>query len=161
MEPELAIFLLALVPALSGSITLRGNWPDTPEAEAAMQVFTQCGLKPDTSADGIISLKGEKLTKLPEGGIEIPGDLPGDWLCLPVLLSMLPALAGQPARMPRGYVPCQAPWVTAESFARACGLDIDDDGNIVERRESRPRRRKEEEPLETPHSTWIARPLWP
>lgn len=157
VEPELAIFLLALVPALSGSVTLRGNWPDTPEAEAAMQVFTQCGLKPDTSADGIISLKGEKLTKLPEGGIEIPGDLPGDWLCLPVLLSMLPALAGQPARMPRGYVPCQAPWVTAESFARACGLDIDDDGNIVERRESRPRRRKEEEePLETPHSIWIA-----
>lgn len=157
VEPELAIFLLALVPALSGSVTLRGNWPDTPEAEAAMQVFTQCGLKPDTSADGIISLKGEKLTKLPEGGIEIPGDLPGDWLCLPVLLSMLPALAGQPARMPRGYVPCQAPWVTAESFARACGLDIDDDGNIVERRESRPRRRKEEEgSLENPHSIWIA-----
>lgn len=26
----------------------------------------------------------------------------------------------------------------------------------MERRESRPRRRKEEEPLETPHSTWIA-----
>ncbi len=157
MEPELAIFLLALVPALSGSVTLRGNWPDTPEAEAALQVFTQCGLKPDTSADGSVSLKGEKLTKLPEGGIVIPGDLPGDWLCLPVLLSMLPALAGQPARMPSSYDPCRGTWVAAESFARACGLDIDDDGNIVERRESHPRRRKEdEEPLEASHSIWIA-----
>lgn len=157
MEPELAIFLLSLVPALSGRVTLRGQWPAFPEAEAALQIFEQCGYAPDMSDCGSVTLKGDRLASLPEGGIKIPEALPADWLCLPVLLSCLPALAGKPARMPSGYAPCEGAWVDAESFARACSLDIDDDGNITQHTEAPSRRREDDrKPLEPANPIWVA-----
>ncbi len=158
MEPELAVFLLALAPALSGSVRLRGQWPATPEAEAAVDLFRQAGLEVRTGS-GQASLESGGSISLPEAGLAIPEALPAGWLPLAMALTCLGALKNRTARMPQGYAPGDVRFAEAEAFARACGLEIQEDGSVVWAKPVSIRRGDGEgdrEELVTIHQVWPA-----
>ncbi|MBQ4124374.1 MAG: 3-phosphoshikimate 1-carboxyvinyltransferase [Desulfovibrio sp.] len=130
MEPELAVFLLALAPALSGRVRLAGQWPGTADAEAAKDLFRQAGLQVEAGPAEVSLQCGAEL-RLPEAGLELPEALPAAWLPLAMALTCLGALKNKQARMPRGCQPGGEGFAEAEAFARACGLEIQEDGAVV------------------------------
>ncbi len=130
MEPELAVFLLALAPALSGRVRLAGQWPSSPEAEAARDLFRQAGV-PFSAGSDSASIECGAEVSIPEAGLELPEALPGEWLPLAMALTCLCALRKKQARMPQGYEPGSERFAEAEAFARACGLEVEEDGAVV------------------------------
>ncbi|MDR3358759.1 MAG: 3-phosphoshikimate 1-carboxyvinyltransferase [Desulfovibrio sp.] len=89
MEPELALFLLALPLALSGEVRLGGFWPSWPHARAGLQLLEQAGLNLRENGDGIQAGAARIATARFAG---LPVDFPEEWLPLPLALASCAAL---------------------------------------------------------------------
>ncbi|MDR2744327.1 MAG: 3-phosphoshikimate 1-carboxyvinyltransferase [Desulfovibrio sp.] len=96
MEPDLALFLLALPLALSGEVRLGGFWPSWPQARAGLQLLTQAGLDIRENRDGIqASAARIAAARL----ADLPPDFPEEWLPLPLALASCAALRGGDAEI--------------------------------------------------------------
>ncbi|MDR1660284.1 MAG: 3-phosphoshikimate 1-carboxyvinyltransferase [Desulfovibrio sp.] len=89
MEPELALFLLALPLALSGEVRLEGFWPPWPYARAGLQLLERAGLALRENGDGI-QARAARITTARFA--ELPRDFPEEWLPLPLALAACAAL---------------------------------------------------------------------
>ena len=81
VEPELALFLLALPLVLGGETRLAGQWPQWPAAEAGWRILRDLGLDlqqqngkegEELNAQNTAPLKAFSISAL-------PADLPADW----------------------------------------------------------------------------------
>ncbi|WP_299393774.1 3-phosphoshikimate 1-carboxyvinyltransferase [uncultured Desulfovibrio sp.] len=101
MEPELALFLLALAPALGGEVRLRGRWPDYPGAQAGLALLGACGATVDCRDDAVVCSAAAPLKTLPAQALSALGDdFPADWLPLPIALAAAAALRDGDAALP-------------------------------------------------------------
>lgn len=131
MEPELALFLLALAPALGGEVRLKGRWPQDPAARAGLVLLTSCGARVSAGEDAVTCSADAPLAALPARALpSSEGDFPACWLPLPVALAAAAALRGGEAALP--------PFTDAQLRADAEGF-LADLG--LEAREGQARRR--------------------
>ena len=144
LEPELAVFLLALPLVLSGETRLDGDWPQWPGARAAWELLRALGLdlrldsRPDphpaqpggdrpggvVRANADATLKRACLADLPA---ELLAELPPDWAPLPVALAACAALRGGEANLPE--LP-GADMSEVTSFLHAVGLERNAEGRL-------------------------------
>lgn len=136
LEPELAVFLLALPLALSGETRLNGDWPQWPGAQAAWELLQALGLdlrrrQPGENGQGgavharaAAPLKRALLAGLPAG---LLAALPAEWAPLPVALAACAALRGGEASLPR--LP-GADMNDVTSFLHAVGLEWKDENSL-------------------------------
>ena len=129
MDAGLAALFLGLVPALSGSVVLKGHWPQSAPSSALLDIFRQTGLNPAIE-DTAIRLESDGTWTLPPDGLTLPEGLPEEWLPLPVAFSCIRALKTGKAHLPAGYVSGGAGWTVTESFVHACGLETDEHGEL-------------------------------
>ena len=136
IEPELALFLLALPLALGGEALLDGHWPALPAAEAGWELLQKLGLDlrrdarkngGEITASAAAPFKHYALTDLPAG-------FPADWTPLPLALAACAALRGDKTAMPA--LPSGADKITAESFLSAVGLEQDENGRLCKKEQS-------------------------
>ena len=136
MEPELALFLLALPLALGGESTLAGQWPQWPSAEAGWKLLHSLGLdlQQQKGKDGN-EVKATSAAPIKDFSLAtLPADLPADWAPLAVGLAACSALrGGQPAlpELPQGTDPYEV-----ESFLNALGLEQTSEGRLCKNEQS-------------------------
>lgn len=136
LEPELAVFLLALPLVLSGETRLDGGWPQWPGAQAAWELLQALGLdlrreqpgegRPEGTvcAHAAAPLKRASLVALPAG---LLAGLPTDWVPLPVALAACAALRGGEASLPE--LP-GADMSEVTSFLHTVGLERTAEGRL-------------------------------
>lgn len=159
MEPELALFLLALAPALGGEVRLRGRWPQYPGAEAGLALLKACGADVVTSEDAVSCTAKAPLAALPEQALTaIDDSFPADWLPLPIALAAAAALRDGDAAMP-ALTDSQLR-ADAQGFLMDLGLDALD-GKVrprsfptAENGEDGEERRVERHPWNAPTPVW-------
>ena len=136
MEPELAIFLLALPLALGGEARLGGQWPALPAAEAGWDLLKQLGLdlRCETSKEGaeVFASAAAPLKQYAKG--DLPAGFPAAWAPLPLALAACAALRGDKAVLPA--LPCGTDRTTVESFLSAVGLELDENGRLCKKEQS-------------------------
>ncbi len=121
MDPAISALVLALVPVLGGTVSLRGIWADGPAAAAVEDLFGQLNLKLLVEDDRVKLDAGSKYV-LPDTALSVPAGLPSVLAPLPFALACVQAL-----KYGHATVPANTDEETAregESFARACGLKI-------------------------------------
>ena len=136
LEPELAVFLLALPLVLSGETRLDGGWPQWPGAQAAWELLQALGLdlrreqpgegRPEGTvcAHAAAPLKRASLAALPAG---LLAGLPTDWVPLPVALAACATLRGGEASLPE--LP-GADMSEVTSFLHTVGLERTAEGRL-------------------------------
>ncbi|MGE9985971.1 3-phosphoshikimate 1-carboxyvinyltransferase [Desulfovibrio sp. SGI.169] len=136
LEPELAVFLLALPLALSGETRLNGDWPQWPGTQAAWELLQALGLDlrreqaGENGRDGAVRaraaapLKRALLTTLPAG---LLAELPAGWTPLPAALAACAALRDGEASLPD--LP-GADMNDVTSFLHAVGLERKEEGGL-------------------------------
>lgn len=127
VEPELAVFLMGLAPALGGEVRLEGQWPTWPGTEAGLDLLRQTGAKVECSATEILARSLKPLAELP-AAFALPEGLPASWRPLAVALSTMTALRGGRAVLPAGL---EAEENVVESYLHAAGLALDAEGCLV------------------------------
>lgn len=130
LEPELAVFLLALPLALGGETRLAGVWPQWPGAMAGWELLQALGLDlrragADIHATAATPLKNFRLKTLPE---HVLAEFPTDWTPLPVALAACAALRGGESLLPP--LPVAADRDEVASFLHAAGLEADVEGRL-------------------------------
>ncbi|MDR1857047.1 MAG: 3-phosphoshikimate 1-carboxyvinyltransferase [Desulfovibrio sp.] len=126
MEPELAIFLLALPLPLGGRVTLKGAWPGWSEAHAPLALLRNLGLRIDIGK-GQVSASSEK--PMVQAAIQsLPSGLPEDWHPLAAALAACAALKGGDAHLPLPEAPAMAAQTNA--FLERLGLALESDGTL-------------------------------
>lgn len=130
LEPELAVFLLALPLALGGEARLAGVWPQWPGATAGWDLLQALGLDVrqaggEIRATAATPLKNFSAQALPERALS---DFPADWTPLPVALAACAALRGGKAVLPP--LPSAADKDEIASFLHAVGLECDAEGRL-------------------------------
>lgn len=160
LEPELALFLLALAPALGGDARLRGRWPQYPGAEAGLALLRACGADVRTEEDAVVCTAKAPLTSLPAQALNALGDdFPADWLPLPIALAAAAVLRGGEAVLP-AIADAQLR-ADAQGFLMDLGLDAPD-GKVCPRAvpaagetgEDGDERRTERHPWNAPTPVW-------
>lgn len=126
-EPELAVFLMGLAPALGGEVRLEGRWPEWPGAEAGLQLLRRTGARVECSATEMLARSQKPLAGLP-GDFALPEGLPASWRPLAVALSAMTALRGGHATLPAGL---EAEETVVESYLHAAGLALDAEGRLT------------------------------
>ena len=144
LEPELAVFLLALPLVLSGETRLDGDWPQWPGARSAWELLRALGLdlrldsRPDPHPaqpggdrpGGVVRAKADATLKracLADLPAELLAELPPDWAPLPVALAACAALRGGEANLPE--LP-GADMSEVTSFLHAVGLERNAEGRL-------------------------------
>ena len=140
LEPELAVFLLALPLVLSGETRLDGDWPQWPGAQAAWELLRALGLdlrldsrpgQPDENrSDSAVRAKADATLKracLADLPAELLAELPPDWAPLPVALAACAALRGGEASLPELH---GADMSEVTSFLHAVGLERSAEGRL-------------------------------
>lgn len=139
MEPELALFLLALPLALGGEALLGGQWPALPAAEAGWDLLQQLGLdlrfEAGKNGGEVCARAAAPLKQYAKG--DLPAGFPAAWAPLPVALAACAALRGDKAVLP--VLPSGTDRTTVESFLSAVGLDLDENGRLCKKEQSSPR----------------------
>lgn len=108
MEAELALFLLALAPAMGGRVRLGGLWPKDAASEAGIAFLEACGAQVRRTETEVVCTAERPLQSLPDAVIEnLSADLPEEWLPLPAALAALAALRSGESVLPK---PDAAPW---------------------------------------------------
>jgi 5-enolpyruvylshikimate-3-phosphate synthase len=128
MEPDLALFLLALPLALSGEVRLGGFWPSWPHARAGLQLLEQAGLGLQENGDGIQAGAARITTAR---FADLPRNFPEEWLPLPLALASCAALRGGEAEITA--LLAQADNNTKQEthcFLHAVGLALAGDGKL-------------------------------
>lgn len=125
MEPELALFLLALAPALGGEARLTGRWPQDAAARAGLDLLSSCGARVSAGEDAVTCSADVPLAALPAQALPSPGgDFPAGWMPLPVALAAAAALRGGEAALPAFFdAQFQA---DVQGFLTDLGLDARD-----------------------------------
>lgn len=135
MEPELAVFLLALPLVLGGEAQLDGIWPVW--ASPAGDMLRACGLdvRFQTGDGGSVLARAQAPLKnfTPAA---IPAAFPAAWMPLPLALAACAALRGGESALPP--LPPQADPREAEGFLHAVGLEKAEDGRLQKREQSGP-----------------------
>lgn len=159
VEPELALFLLALAPALGGEVQLKGRWPECPGANAGLDLLRACGAEVRSEENAVICTASAPLSSLPAGALTALGsDFPADWLPLPIALAAAAALRDGAAELP----PLQDSQLRADTqgFLMDLGLDALD-GKVRPRAlpadetgEGDGERRVERHPWNAPSPVW-------
>lgn len=126
-EPELAVFLMGLAPALGGEVRLEGRWPEWPGAEAGLQLLRRTGARVECSATEMLARSQKPLAELP-ADFALPEGLPASWRPLAVALSTMAALRGGRAALPAGL---EAEAAVVESYLHAAGLAPDAEGRLT------------------------------
>ena len=136
MEPELALFLLALPLALGGEAHLGGQWPALPAAEAGWDLLKQLGLdlRYETGKEGgeVCANAEAPLKQYAKG--DLPAGFPAAWAPLPLALAACAALRGEKAVLPT--LPSGTDRTTVESFLSAVGLELDENGCLCKKAQS-------------------------
>ena len=139
MEPELAIFLLALPLALGGEAHLGGQWPALPAAEAGWDLLKQLGLdlRYEAGKEGgeVCASAPAPLKQYAKG--DLPAGFPAAWAPLPLALAACAALRGEKTVLPT--LPSGTDRTTAESFLSAVGLELDENNCLCKKEQSGPR----------------------
>ena len=139
MEPELALFLLALPLALGGEALLGGQWPALPAAEAGWDLLQQLGLdlrfEAGKNGGEVCAHAAAPLKQYAKG--DLPAGFPAAWAPLPVALAACAALRGDKAVLPA--LPSGTDRTTVESFLSAVGLDLDENGRLCKKEQPGPR----------------------
>ena len=130
VEPELAVFLMGLAPALGGEVRLEGQWPAWPGTEAGLDLLRRTGARVECSETGILVRSLKPLAELP-AAFALPEGLPVSWRPLAVALSAMTALRGGRAVLPAGL---EAEENVVESYLHAAGLALDAEGRLVARK---------------------------
>ena len=123
VEPELAVFLMGLAPALGGEVRLEGQWP-------GLDLLRRTGARVECSETGILVRSLKPLAELP-AAFALPEGLPVSWRPLAVALSAMTALRGGRAVLPAGL---EAEENVVESYLHAAGLALDAEGRLVARK---------------------------
>ncbi len=130
VEPELALFLLALPLVLGGEARLAGQWPQWPAAEAGWSILRNLGLDlqqqkgkdgEEINAQNASPLKAFNLPTLPAA-------LPADWSPLVVALAACATLRGGQTTLPP--LPQGTDMHEVGSFLHAVGLEQDENGRL-------------------------------
>ena len=133
MEPELALFFLALPLALGGEAHLGGQWPALPAAEAGWDLLKQLGLdlRYEASKEGgeVCASAATPLKQYAKG--DLPAGFPAAWAPLPLALAACAALRGEKAVLPT--LPSGTDRTTVESFLSAVGLELDETGCLCKK----------------------------
>ena len=136
MEPELAVFLLALPLALGGEAQLDGQWPALPAAEAGWDLLKQLGLdlRYEARKEGgqVCASAAAPLKQYAKSGL--PAGFPAAWAPLPLALAACAALRGDTVTLPA--LPCGTDKTTVESFLSAIGLELDENGRLCKKEQS-------------------------
>ena len=136
MEPELALFLLALPLALGGETSLAGQWPQWPGAEAGWKLLHSLGLdlQQQKGKDGN-EIKAASAAPIKNFSLAaLPTDLPADWAPLAVGLAACSALRGGQPTLP--VLPQGTDTYEVESFLNALGLEQDNEGRLCKNEQS-------------------------
>nr|WP_015939136.1 hypothetical protein [uncultured Desulfovibrio sp.] len=130
VEPELALFLLALPLVLGGETRLAGQWPQWPAAEAGWRILRDLGLDlqqqngkegEELNAQNTAPLKAFSISAL-------PADLPADWSPLVVGLAACAALRGGQTVLPP--LPQGTDMHEVGSFLHSVDLEQDESGRL-------------------------------
>lgn len=133
MEPELAVFLLALPLVLGGEAQLDGIWPVW--AKPATDMLQTCGLDIRLQSEKGGSVLARAQAPLKNfAPAAIPADFPAAWAPLPLALAACAALRGGESTLPP--LPPQADPSEAEGFLHAVGLEQTEDGRLQKREDS-------------------------
>ena len=139
MEPELALFLLALPLALGGEAHLGGQWPALPAAEAGWDLLKQLGLdlRYEAGKEGgeVCATAAAPLKQYARG--DLPAGFPAMWAPLPLALAACAALRGEKAVVPT--LPSGTDRTMVESFLSTVGLELDEKGCLCKKEQSGPR----------------------
>ena len=139
MEPELAIFLLALPLALGGEAHLGGQWPALPAADAGWDLLKQHGLdlRYEASKEGgeVCASAAAPLKQFAKG--DLPAGFPAAWAPLPLALAACAALRGDKAVLPT--LPSGTDRTTVESFLSAVGLELDENSRLCKKEQYGPK----------------------
>ena len=139
MEPELALFLLALPLALGGEAHLGGQWPALPAAEAGWDLLKQLGLdlRYEAGKEGgeVCATAAGPLRQYAKG--DLPAGFPAAWAPLPLALAACAALRGDRIGLPT--LPSGTDRTTVESFLSAVGLELDENNCLCKKEQSSPR----------------------
>lgn len=128
LEAELGMGLLALAPALGGSVRLEGRWPATPDAQAGLDWLRLLGMAP-ACEHGAVSLSMDApLTTLP--AVALPPAFPACWQPLVLAMAALAALRSGTASLPRELLHDETFRTDAESFFHALQLRLDEDATL-------------------------------
>ena len=102
-------------------------WPQTPAAAAVADLLAQLGLELQAD-DGTVSLKADPSFQMNGAQLTVPAALPAELAPLPFAFACIQALKYGQASLPAGT--STDPDVVSQygSFARACGLDLTDEG---------------------------------
>ncbi|GHU92065.1 hypothetical protein AGMMS49925_09260 [Deltaproteobacteria bacterium] len=132
MEPELALFLLALPLALAGEVRLEGRWSQQPQALAGLRLLESFGLDLLRMEDAICARPAARAVNVRLA--ELPRDFPSEWTPLPVALAACVALQNGKAALP-ALPPEADPAIATEmlSFLNAVGLETADGGNLCKK----------------------------
>ena len=136
MEPELALFLLALPLALGGETSLAGQWPQWPGAEAGWKLLHSLGLdlQQQKGKDGN-EIKAASAAPIKNFSLAaLPTDLPADWAPLAVGLAACSALRGGQPTLP--VLPQGTDTYEVESFLNALGLEQDNEDRLCKNEQS-------------------------
>lgn len=127
MDLRASTVLLALAAVNGGEVSLNGLWPQTPATAAVADLFAQLGLELQAGEDHV-SLKADPSFRLNGTQLTVPAALPAELAPLPFAFACIQALRYGQASLPAGL--CSDPDVAGQygSFARACGLDLTDEG---------------------------------
>lgn len=101
MEAELALFLLALAPALGGKVVLKGTWPRCPGAQSGLALLQTCGAELVKGDDAVSCAAAAPITTLTSAALAaLDENFPADWLPLPIALAAAAALRDGNAELP-------------------------------------------------------------
>lgn len=147
LEPELAVFLLALPLALGGQARLAGVWPQWPGAMAGWDLLRALGLDLRQAGGEIEANAATPLRNFPARALPALSDFPGEWTPLPLALAACAALRGGDALLPQ--LPPGADRDEVASFLHAVGLEANAEGRLCKLAQ------------ESPASAWNApTPAW-
>ena len=151
LEAELGLGLLALSPALGGTVRLEGSWPATPEADAGKEWLRQLGCAPSFKNGAVTLTQNAPLASLPAAAL--PTAFPTRWQPFALAVAALVALRSGTARLPEGLQNDENFRTDAQSFFHALQLHLEEDGTL---------RRQDEADSEAPQGRgWNApTPVW-
>jgi 5-enolpyruvylshikimate-3-phosphate synthase len=133
VEPELAVFLLALPLVLGGETVLEGFWPQWPQAAAGLRLLRQCGL--DLRENGP-EIRGKATRIVSINLTELPQNFPADWIALPLALASCAALRDEEAKISIPQTLNDDTKHITYSFLRAVGLAVDEDGRLCKKEQT-------------------------
>ncbi len=136
VEPELALFLLALPLVLGGEARLAGQWPQWPAAQAGWNILRDLGLdlQQQNGKEGE-ELHAQNATPLKAFSMPtVPADLPADWSPLVVGLAACAALRGGQTVLPP--LPQGTDMHEVGSFLHSVDLEQDENGRLCKTAQS-------------------------